>query len=352
VSATPLPSDFVFTLCQPGAEATLKREVARIAPSWAAAYQRPGLVTFRSPEPVTPALVLTSVFARQHGMSLGTARDLEGALALLERLPGPVCLHVVDRDPADPDDPTAAPHVAALEAALRTQAPARFTPSTTAGEGQLVLSVVASAREPSLLLGCHVHTPGRSPFPGGRFPIALPAEAPSRAYLKIEEAIRAFALPLRAGQTALEIGAAPGGAAYALAQRGLHVLAVDPAAMDPALLARTFHSGARVTHYPIPAAELGKEPLPRPVDWLLMDVHLAPQIAMRAARKLASQHKATLRGAVLTLKLNDWAFADRIDAFLQQAREMGLVDPRARQLGSHRQELAIVGLTKSARSRV
>ena len=49
----------------------------------------------------------------------------------------------------------------------------------------------------------------------------MPAEAPSRAYAKIEEAIAWAQLPVRAGDVALEIGAAPGGAVMALARRGV-----------------------------------------------------------------------------------------------------------------------------------
>lgn len=50
-----------------------------------------------------------------------------------------------------------------------------------------------------------------------------------------------------------------------------------------------------------------------------------------------------LLSAVLTLKLNNWSFAARADSFLPQTREMGLVEPRARQLVSHRQESCIAG---------
>ena len=157
---------------------------------------------------------------------------------------------------------------------------------------------------------------------------------------------------MRAGDTALEIGAAPGGAAYALFRRGVNVIAVDPAAMAPALLASAGPSGARVTHLSIPVGELRREQLPRRVDWLLFDVHLAPQVALRAARRVGSWIRPTLAGAVLTIKLNDWRFADQIDGFLAQARELGLVDPRAKQLRSHRQELAIVGCTERGIARV
>jgi hypothetical protein len=91
---------------------------------------------------------------------------------------------------------------------------------------------------------------------------------------------------------------------------------------------------------------LTRAELPASVQWLLLDVHLAPQIALRTVRKVASWFRDSLLGAVLTLKLNDWAFADQIESFLAQAREMGLSLPRAKQLASHRQELCVAGLTR------
>jgi hypothetical protein len=57
-------SEFVFVLCQPGAERALKAELARHHPELAPAFQRPGLVTLRSPRPLGPELALHTAFAR------------------------------------------------------------------------------------------------------------------------------------------------------------------------------------------------------------------------------------------------------------------------------------------------
>ncbi|MDB4974475.1 MAG: putative SAM-depedent methyltransferase [Myxococcaceae bacterium] len=349
----PAAARFVFMLCQPGAEPALKRELSLLQPGWAPAYQRPGLVTFRSDQPVGPELTLLSVFARQYGLSLASvpADDVEAIVTEARKLPGPLCLHVIERVQDEPDRSEASEPVRALDHALRARLQAQLGPDQRARTGQLVLSVIIGD-DRAWLLGLHRHGPLHSPYPGGRPPLSLPADAPSRAYLKIEEAIASYELPIKAGDTALEIGAAPGGAAYALVRRGVHVLAVDPAAMDPAVLAFQGPRAARVTHLPHAVGELAREQLPRHVEWLLLDVHLAPQVALRAARRLASVYRSSLLGAVLTLKLNDWRFADRVPAFLAQAREMGLVEPRAKQLVSHRQELAIIGLTARGHTRV
>lgn len=340
-----ITANFAFVLCQPGAERALKRELAQRVPAWSPAYQRPGLVTFKLPEPAAPELALASVFARQHGISLGNQPDVDAVVSLLRSLPTPLCLHVVERAPEDPDRLVPSERVSHLESELRTRCVDRLSPTSKAKAGQLVLTVVLGD-EPTLLLGLHRHSAGRSPYPAGRYPIELPAEAPSRAYLKIEEAIAAFELPLAAGHTALELGAAPGGAVYALLRRGVFVVAVDPAELDPGVLVYEGPGGARAQHLKLAAGEVSLDQLPASIDWLLLDVHLAPGVALRAASRFASHYKRTLLGAVFTLKLNDWSFADRIDSYLAQARELGLVDPRAKQLTSHRQELCIAGLTR------
>jgi 23S rRNA (cytidine2498-2'-O)-methyltransferase len=356
----PLASEFVFALCQRGAEVALKREALRVLPTYAPAYQRPGLVTFRTPEPVTPELELPLVFARASGMSLGAARDLPAALErarALHREQGNerVCLHMVERDLFRADEEPPGYQRGALakvhEAALRSAAPELFTQSSTPKLGDLVLSAIVAKDDP-WLLGLHRHQRGRCPHPGGRYPINVPDQVPSRAYAKIEEAIRVFQLPLQAGDTALELGAAPGGAALALLQRGVTVIGVDPAEMDRHALCYQGPHASRLTHLQKPMGALARDELPRHIDWLLLDVHLAPQVALRSVRKIASWYRDSLQGAVLTLKLNDWAFIDQIDSFLQQAREMGLVEPRAKQLASHRQELCVVGLTRRGSSRL
>ncbi len=346
-----LSSAHGFALCQRGAEAVLKRELARRRPDLAPGYQRPGLVTFRVEGGATPELALDAVFARHHGMSLGMAKDTEAALALLADVPAGAVLQVAERDLAKPGDepPGFSPGALSteVEAKLRAAAGARLAPPRLPAPGDLVIDVVVGPDDP-WLVGLHRHAPGRCPYPGGRYPIEVPADSPSRAYAKIEEAIRVFELPVEAGQTALEIGAAPGGAAYALARRGVHVVGVDPGVMDPRVLAYRGPGGARVTHLAVPAGALEAAQLPARVDWLLLDIHVEPPAALRLARRVAGMLRPGLRGVVFTLKLNDWALAERLETYIEEVARLGVTSPRARQLASHRQEIAVAGLVTRA----
>lgn len=348
-------SDFLFALCQKGAEKALKHEVAKRAPSLRPAYQRPGLLTFRAEKPQGPERRIGSILARVSGVSLGTHPDTDRAIERIRSLPVPLRLHVVERDLFRPDEtPPSHPEgelAREVEAKLRAALPAAFHAETTAQEGDLVLDVVLAPGDP-IVLGAHRHAKGESPHPGGRFVYGVPAEAPSRAYRKTEEAIIAYGLPLREGDVAVELGAAPGGGTLALLRHGVAVTAVDPADMDAKVAAFTGPANARMTHLRLGMEKVEKTQLPRDVQWLLMDVNLAPQVALRAAARFASLRRATLLGVIFTLKLNDWSFLDQLDRFLASVREMGVVAPRARQLPAHRQEIVVAGLTERGQKRL
>jgi hypothetical protein len=53
----------------------------------------------------------------------------------------------------------------------------------------------------------------------------------------------------------------------------------------------------------------------------------------------------TLRGAVLTLKLNDWSFVAELPVLVERIRQMGLADVRLRHLPSNRREVCAVALS-------
>jgi 23S rRNA (cytidine2498-2'-O)-methyltransferase len=213
-------------------------------------------------------------------------------------------------------------------------------PGGPAQLGELVADVIVapSAGEPAWL-GVHRHDRFRLPHPGGAIPVEVPAEAPSRAYAKIEEAIAWAALPVEAGHVALEIGAAPGGAALALARRGVEVWAVDTGALAPQVVALP-----GVHHVAKKVGALRWEELPSQIDWLLVDVNLAPQVALHEVGRLMPRLVKTLRGAVLTLKLNDWTFVAELPALVERIRQMGLPDVRMRHLPSNRREVCAVAL--------
>lgn len=258
------------------------------------------------------------------GRSLGAARDPEDAAHQLAAV-GAQRLHVFARDPE------VATELAAWAAAIPIEA-------GTAQPGELVADVIIAPGEPAWL-GLHRADAFHLPYPGGLIPVEMPSESPSRAYAKIEEAIAWRDLPVAAGHVALEIGAAPGGAVLALARRGLEVYAVDTADIAPQVLALP-----NVHHLRTKVGALRWEELPPRVDWLLLDVNLAPQVALHEVARLIPKLREHLRGVVFTLKLNDWAFVDELPTLAERIRQMGFPDVQMRHLPSNRREICVVGL--------
>jgi 23S rRNA (cytidine2498-2'-O)-methyltransferase len=302
----------------------MKLDVARARPELRFAYSRPGLVTFKSTRAVRPDDTPGSVFAHVWGRSIGAASDPATAALQLASL-GASRVHVFAREP---------------EAAADLAPWQSLGPGGAAELGELVADViVAPSHGDPAWLGTHRHDRFRPPHAGGAIPVDVPGDAPSRAYAKIEEAIAWAALPIEAGHVALEIGAAPGGAALALARRGLEVWGVDTGELAPNVRALP-----NVHHVAKKVGALRWEELPARIDWLLVDVNLAPQVALHEVGRLMPRLAATLRGAVFTLKLNDWTFVAELPALVERIRQMGLPDVRMRHLPSNRREVCAVAL--------
>jgi 23S rRNA (cytidine2498-2'-O)-methyltransferase len=343
------PRGFVWVAHQVAATRWLKAEVARDAPHLRFAFARPGLTTFKAEGiEVSPATGVPSSFARAWGQSLGRAGSPAEALALLApHLEPAPRLHVFERDldvPVDEQDAARrGTRAAAVEAALR--AAAGFLGEARARTGELVADVVVpAAGEPDepWLVGVHRHDGARGPWPGGVPHVPPPPEAPSRAWCKLEEALGWGELAPAPGEIAVEIGAAPGGASYALLTRGLDVYGIDPGAMHPAVLGYAGPHRNRFIHLRMPAAEVPRRALPRRYQWLLLDVNLAPMIALRYAERFVALAHGGLRGAILTLKLHDDGIVADLPRLRARIATLGAAHLRVTQLPSHRHEVAAI----------
>lgn len=339
---------FVWFTHQPASAGWLKRELAAKRPDLRFAFSRPGLTTFKV-DPARADEPSASSFARAYGRSLGRAATIDDALALVATLPVTALLHVFERDPdvpADERDPAVAgTRAAALDTALRRAAPGRFADRIEARDEDIVVSViVAPAEQPDdgMFVGWSRHDATHGPFPGGVPHVAIPAAAPSRAWAKIEEAIRWSGLEPRAGERAIELGSAPGGASFALLERGLHVHGVDPGAMDPRVLAYAGANGNCFTHHAKPAAEVERGDLPRTYEWLASDVNLAPMIALKYVERFVALAHGGLRGAFITLKLNDDGVFEALPRLAARIAKLGATRVRYTQLPSHRSEIVAI----------
>ena len=342
-----MPSRFVFVTVQSGAERALKSEIAREHPELKFAFSRPGFVTFRSSEDLTDHFVLRTVFARTWGFSLGKLNgsdDLQRARDAW-RLFGeqlqdePIRdLHVWQRDrvlPGDEGYDGAADELArSLSALLIENRPATSKPpivNSAAAIGDLVL-----VERDEWWLGWHRANTPETRWPGGVPPIALPPRMISRAYLKIVEALEWSELPIQPGDRCVEIGSSPGGSCLALLERGLLVTGVDPAEMDPEVLAHPNFTHIRAI------AKNVKRGIFRECRWLVMDANVAPNYTLDTLDGVLGQGGARPEGLVLTLKLTDPALAEKLPAITERIRRYGYGRVRMRQLAYNRQEICAV----------
>lgn len=128
--------------------------------------------------------------------------------------------------------------------------------------------------------------------------------APSRSYLKIEEALDVM---YRAGlggaprpnETVVDLGAAPGGWTWAFLKRGCRVYAVDN---GPLKLRSRGGMGGEVVHLREDGMRFRPQDHMRiPVDWLLSDMLIAPGQALGLLRRWLEGRWA--RRLVVNIKL-------------------------------------------------
>ena len=337
---------FIFATCQAGAERALKEEIPRNHPELRFAFSRPGFLTFKitgNEGYYNPGFELKSVFARAYGLSVRKT-DLEHLAAnipLLRPPSGTMHLHLWERDCFPPgEEPAGYARGETTGTALGDIKALHAFDDSTPASGARVLDVIVLERD-SWWLGYHDHNRFHPPFAGGIPVISLPPEAPSRAYLKIEEAILWSGAAVRSGDTAVEIGSAPGGASFALLTRGLKVTGIDPGEMDARVL-----SMPGFEHVKKNVNAVGKADLPARAEWLLLDMNVEPGLAQQAANRILAHYGDSLLGAFLTIKLNNWSLAGRIPGILEKTRKAGFAEVRARQLFNNRREFCIFGLTK------
>jgi 23S rRNA (cytidine2498-2'-O)-methyltransferase len=314
-------TDFLYATCLVGAEKLLKAEMARRYPDLRPAFMRPGFVTFKSER---GPLQVSGTFVQSAGRSLG--KDEPATRAKLPKPPFGLAVYGPGVEPQELDP---------LRETLTAELGA--TPLPELGPKAQVVDVVVLPEQH--FFGVHDYDPQDLLHPGVYRP-ELPPEAPSRAWLKLEEALRLSGAPVKAGQRALELGSAPGGAAWALLSRGLSVTGVDPAQMDERVARHP-----KYRHLSRSIALLEPRELPA-ADWILSDMNVAPEQTLQHVLRLLE----TLRpqGVFLTLKLKDERAARMLSADANDLSARGFEVVGTRQLPSHRQEVLLYGLTAAA----
>lgn len=338
-------SSFAMICCACGAEQVVKKSAA--ADGWRLAFSRPGFVTLKH-----DGLAQTphGPFVRTVSRSIGSARS-DVAATLIESLAGHLAastdgpkefdqLHVWPKDRVPIGRFGFEPGIDELSHAvadeifqclknpwLRCDAPNRIAES-----GNRVLDVVLV--EPSYwFFGWHEARDWHSRWPGGVQPIQPKYEPVSRAYFKAAEAITWSGFDLREGDTAIEIGSAPGGACGRLLELGLNVIGIDPADMDERIA-----NHPRFRHIRARAGDLPRREF-RGAKWLLVDSNVKPDKTLVTIKNIVTHQHCDLQGLLITLKIGDYGAADLIERWRRTIEEWKPSRVRVRQLSRNKVEV-------------
>ena len=147
-----------------------------------------------------------------------------------------------------------------------------------------------------------------SPFANGEVELVEDKVGPpSRAYLKLWEALVRLRRWPQPGERCLDLGASPGGWTWVLAKLGAGVVAIDKAPLDPRVAAMPGVEWRGESAFALEPASIG------PVDWLFSDVICYPARLLR----LVERWRATgqVKNFVCTIKFQGETDHETAEAF-------------------------------------
>jgi 23S rRNA (cytidine2498-2'-O)-methyltransferase len=330
-----IESEFVFALTNTGSENALKVEVDAMGLGWRLSYQRRGFVTFKA-----------------GGRRLFTLGSLDHPLACARRL----CLSLGKAASREEAEKKIKLHPAYLNGPVHyvrylnrrmEREPGELMDRPQAGD---CIGTVVELEPDEFWAGLHLHAAFVSPDPGGDSGILMPEDSPSRAWLKLEEAVRFFDLKFIPREIAVELGCAPGGVVLALMRRGVSVIGVDPAqmaevVMKSAVIERRYvpPDKAWFHHCCKPAALAGKRDLGLGITWFMSDMNQSPKVVLKECGRFCRM-APTISGVLITLKLTDLLKVAEKEKWLEALRELGFNTVRLQQFSVHHKEFALLGL--------
>jgi len=330
-----ITSEFIFALTNPGAEKALKLEVEGMGLGWRSGYQRRAFVTFKADSAYTlDALDQPLACARRLCLSLGKSTTREGAYLRIR--------DAIGERPAEASQ-FARFHERQMQGVFVEDL--LDLPSF----GQIIGTVVELGPD-EFWAGLHQHAQWLSPYPAGDSGLEMPSESPSRAWLKLEEAVRFFGLCFSKHDIVVELGCAPGGVVLALLNRGVSVIGVDPAKMAEVVMASEISardesptSRPWFYHCRKPAALASKRDLGKGVTWFMSDMNQSPEVVLKECGRFCKM-APSIRGVLITLKLTDLLQIHDKHQWIASLSAMGFTTIRLQQLSVHHKEFALLGL--------
>lgn len=331
--------------CAVGAETAVK--ASALDEGWRLAFSRPGFVTLKHPSAGSPP---SGIFIRTASQSIGSAKSTSLA-NLMEQLISKLSnhpeaqrpfdqLHVWSRDRAPIGRFGFEPGPDEVSTAVASEVFPLFAkdwlncdqPNRIAESGDRVLDLVLV--EPAhWFLGWHRASDWHTRWPGGVQPITPSIEPISRAYFKAAESITWSGFSMKAGDLAIEIGSAPGGACGRLLELGLKVIGIDPAEMDSSIADHSNFEHIRARAGDLPRKQF------QGAKWLLVDSNVVPEKTLTTIKNIVLHRSCTLEGLLVTLKIGNYQAAEKISEWQREIESWSPSRVRIRQLTRNKVEV-------------
>lgn len=326
-----MEAEYIFALTNPGSEKALKLEVETMGLGWRLSYQRKGFVTFKSDRSFSiSSLDVALGCARRLCVSLGKFRSAEEAVRRI-------------REESNSSKPLLIQYAKYFERRMQGISGDLRKPDL----GEMVGTVVELG-EGEFWAGIHRHQLGLSPDPAGDGGLTMDERSPSRAWLKLEEAIRFFELQFTSRDIVVEVGCAPGGVVLALLDRGVSVIGVDPAKMADVVMESSIadrndppRDRPWFYHCRKPAALVSKRDLGMDVTWFMSDMNQSPDVVLKECARFCKM-SPRIKGVLITLKLTDLQQISEKEHWFAALNGMGFKSIRLQQLSVHHKEFALL----------
>jgi 23S rRNA (cytidine2498-2'-O)-methyltransferase len=221
--------------------------------------------------------------------------------------------------------------------ALRSTRPEDFASPWKAFEAGGQLTQVCLLPDQTAVVGIVLARDAMSLAAGGKTRMKRTESAPSRAAMKLDEALDWYRVEPGKGEVCVDLGSAPGGWTRRLVERGAKVLSVDTGKLEKDLMAHK-----KVQHFTMSAFEF--EPA-QPVDWVFCDMAWRPlevaQLLGKWARKAWAIHLVANFKLPMKDKLNA---VNRIQSTLAAA---GWSQIKIRQLYHDRDEVTALAIRRA-----
>lgn len=310
---------FIYTIVNEGSEKLLKEEMKIKYPEFSFAYSRPGYLTFKdNSQNFNLDIELDLIFARSYGISVGKLSK--------ENLEEEIKQHKFQKL-----------HKFSLVTGEYSGEVAKI--------GEVVLDII-EIKEGEIWGGLRKVKRYSWKTPGGSPHLNLPENSPSRAYLKIAEALiwteydyeKSFKAGWRECENVLELGSSPGGASYAMLERGFKVFGVDNALMDEMVL-----KNKKFVHLKKPMQSVLEKEIPRPCHLLVSDVNVLPSLILGQIKRFLAL-RPSIHSVYYTLKIGDKISIKEVLTHIETFKSFGFSLVKTTQLPSNRSEILLYGV--------